>query len=111
MTREVRFSQFASAELLELVDEQIAEPGPDEVRVALRAAGLNPADYKRREGGPQYTVTLPTGIGRELAGVVEAVGAAVRHLSTGDEVFGTVPDGAFQTHLVADAGFFARKPA
>jgi len=43
--------------------------------------------------------------------VVEAVGSAVRNLSLGDEVFGTVPDGAFQTHLVADASFFAHKPA
>src|SRR4051812_43153003 len=111
MNRAVRFSRFGGPEVLELVDEPLTEPGADEVRVALRAAGLNPADYKRREGGPQYTVTLPTGIGRELSGVVEAVGSGVPHLSVGDEVFGTVPDGAFQTHLVADAGFFARKPA
>jgi len=111
MNRAVRFSRFGGPEVLELVDEPIAEPGRGEVRVALRAAGLNPADYKRREGGPQYSVTLPTGIGRELAGVIEAVGADVRGLSIGDEVFGTVPDGAFQTHLVAEAGFFARKPA
>jgi enoyl reductase len=113
--RVVRFDRFGGPEVLELVDEPLAEPGAGEVRVALRAAGLNPADSKRRAGGPQYAVTLPTGIGRELAGVVEAVGradgASNTHLSVGDEVFGTVPDGAFQTHLVADAGYFARKPA
>jgi len=111
MNRAVRFGRFGGPEVLELVDEPVAEPGPDQVRVSLRAAGLNPADYKRRGGGPQYEVTLPTGIGRELAGVVEAVGPGVRGLSIGDEVFGTVPDGAFQTRLVAGAGFFARKPA
>jgi len=115
MNRAVRFHRFGGPEVLELVDEPLTEPRAGEVRVALRAAGLNPADYKRRQGGPQYTVTLPTGIGRELAGVVEAVGPAVDgpggRLSVGDEVFGTVPDGAFQTHLVADAGYFARKPA
>jgi len=115
MNRAVRFHRFGGPEVLELVDEPLTEPLAGEVRVALRAAGLNPADYKRRQGGPQYTVTLPTGIGRELAGVVEAVGPAVdgqvARLSVGDEVFGTVPDGAFQTHLVADAGYFARKPA
>jgi len=109
--RAVRFSRFGGPEVLELVDEPLTEPGPGQVRVALRAAGLNPADFKRREGGPQYSVTFPTGIGRELAGVVEAVGAGVSRLSRGEEVFGTVPDGAFQTHLVADASFFARKPA
>ncbi|MEO6115425.1 MAG: NADP-dependent oxidoreductase [Pseudolysinimonas sp.] len=117
MNRAVRFDRFGGPEVLQLVDEPVAEPGPGEVRVALRAAGLNPADAKRRAGGPQYVVTLPTGIGRELAGVVEAVGGGVRaaagatQLTVGDEVFGTVPDGAFQTHLVADASFFARKPA
>ena len=111
MNRAVRFERFGGPEVLELVDEPLSDPGPGEVRVALRAAGLNPADSKRREGGPQYVVTLPTGIGRELAGVVEAVGVGVDRLSVSDEVFGTVPDGAFQTHLVADAGFLAHKPA
>jgi len=107
----VRFGRFGGPEVLELVDEPVAEPGPGEVRVSLRAAGLNPADVKRREGGRQYQVTLPTGIGRELAGVVAAVGPEVPALAIGDEVFGTVPDGAFQTELVTGAGFFARKPA
>jgi enoyl reductase len=111
MNRAVRFDRFGGPEVLELVDEPLTDPGDGEVRVALRAAGLNPADYKRRAGGPQYVVTLPAGIGRELAGVVEAVGADVSRLSVGDEVFGTVPDGAFQTHLIADASFFAHKPA
>ena len=112
----VRFSRFGGPEVLELVEEPLAAPGPGEVRIALRAAGLNPADSKRRRGAPQYAVTLPTGIGRELAGVVEeigveAVGVGAHQLVVGDEVFGTVPDGAFQTHLVADASSFARKPA
>lgn len=108
--RVVRFSRFGGPEVLELVAEPLTEPGPSEVRVELRAAGLNPADAKRRDGGPQYSVAFPAGIGRELAGVIEAVGADVTRLAPGDEVFGTVPDGAFQTHLVADASLFARKP-
>jgi enoyl reductase len=125
MNRAVRFGRFGGPEVLELVDEALTEPAAGEVRVALRAAGLNPADAKRRAGGPQYAVTLPTAIGRELAGVVEAVGPALegsdaalpsaalpsQPLAVGDEVFGTVPDGAFQTHLVAEASYFARKPA
>jgi NADPH:quinone reductase-like Zn-dependent oxidoreductase len=108
--RVVRFTRFGGPEVLELVDEPLSAPGPGQVRVELRAAGLNPADSKRRDGGPQYTLTFPAGIGRELAGVVESVGADVEHLTPGDAVFGTVPDGAFQTHLVADAGYFARRP-
>jgi NADPH:quinone reductase-like Zn-dependent oxidoreductase len=109
--RVVRFSRFGGPEVLELVDEPIAAPGDGEVRIDLRAAGLNPADFKRRQGGPQYDVTFPAKIGRELAGVVEAVGPGVERLAVGDEVFGTVPDGAFHTHLVAAEGYFAQKPA
>ena len=116
MNQVVRFSRFGGPEVLELVDEPLLAPGPGEVRIALRAAGLNPADYKRRRGGPQYAVALPgAGIGRELAGMVEAVGLAADghggRLAVGDEVFGTVPDGAFQRHLVAAESSFARKPA
>ncbi|MEP6842267.1 MAG: NADP-dependent oxidoreductase [Pseudolysinimonas sp.] len=111
MNHVVRFIRFGGPEVLELVDEPLEQPGAGEVRVALRAAGLNPADYKRREGGRQYVVTFPTGTGRELAGIVEAVGPGVSRLRLGDEVFGTVPDGAFQTHLVAEEAVFARKPA
>jgi enoyl reductase len=111
MNRAVRFDRFGGADVLALVDEPLRQPGAGGVRVALRAAGLNPADSKRREGAPQYPVTLPTGIGRELAGVIEAVGPGPASFMIGAEVFGTVPDGAFQTHLVADASFFARKPA
>ena len=111
VNRVVRFSRFGGPEVLEIVDLPLAVPGPGQVRVALRAAGLNPADFKRREGGPQYSTTFPAGIGRELAGVIEAIGPDVGHLAAGDEVFGSVPDGAFQTHLVTDASFFARKPA
>ncbi|MDP9027292.1 MAG: NADP-dependent oxidoreductase [Actinomycetota bacterium] len=109
--RVVQFSRFGGPDVLELVEEPIDEPAPGQVRISLRAAGLNPADFKRREGGPQYTLTFPAGIGRELAGVVEAVGQGIDRFSLGDEVFATVPDGAFQTHLVTDASFFARKPA
>lgn len=107
----VRFSRFGGPDVLELVDEEIVDPADGQVRIVLRAAGLNPADSKRREGGPQYAVRFPAGIGRELAGVVDAVGPGVTRWSPGDEVFGTVPDGAFQTRLIAGAEFFAAKPA
>jgi NADPH:quinone reductase-like Zn-dependent oxidoreductase len=110
LNRVVSFSRFGGPEVLELLDEPLHDPGPGQVRVALRAAGLNPADAKRREGGRQYTLTMPARVGRELAGVVEAVGQGVTELVRGERVFGTVPDGAFQTHLEADAGLFARLP-
>lgn len=112
MSRVIRFDRFGGPDVLRVVDEPDREPGPGEVRIALRAAGLNPADAKRRAGGPQYAVPLPgAGIGRELAGVVDATGPGVERLVAGDQVFGSVPDGAFAERLVQAETSFARKPA
>ncbi len=112
MSRVVRFDRFGGPEVLQVVEEPDAEPGPGEVRVALRAAGLNPADAKRRAAPSMYEVVFPgAGIGRELAGIVEATGPGVERLVAGDQVFGTVPDGAFAERLVQAESFFERKPA
>ncbi|HEY8588843.1 MAG TPA: NADP-dependent oxidoreductase, partial [Naasia sp.] len=99
-------------EVLEIIEQPVPEPGPGQVRVAVRAAGLNPADYKRRRGGSQYHhLDFPAGIGRELAGVVDAVGSDVNALQVGEEVFGCVPDGALADFVVADEAVLAVKPA
>ncbi|MCU1437307.1 MAG: zinc-binding dehydrogenase [Naasia sp.] len=111
MPRVVRFPRFGGPEVLEIADEPSPEPGPGQVRVAVRAAGLNPVDYKRRRGGSAYGVTLPGRIGRELAGVVDAVGPDVDALQVGEEVFGSVPDGALADYVVAGETMLAVKPA
>jgi NADPH:quinone reductase-like Zn-dependent oxidoreductase len=111
VSRVVRFDRYGGPEVLRVVDEPDAEPGEGEVRVALRAAGLNPADAKRRAAPGPYDVTFPAGIGRELAGIVESTGPGVQRLVAGDQVFGSVPDGAFAERLVQSETFFARKPA
>jgi NADPH:quinone reductase-like Zn-dependent oxidoreductase len=111
MSRVVRFDRVGGPEVLQVVDEPDAEPGPAEVRVVLRAAGLNPADAQRRRTGSDGAVTFPAGIGRELAGVVDSTGPGVERLVAGDQVFGTVPDGAFAERLVQRESFFERKPA
>lgn len=106
----IRFDRFGGPEVLRVVEEPDAEPGPGEVRVALRAAGLNPADAKRRAAPGTDGVTLPAGIGREIAGIVEATGPGVQRLVAGDQVFGSVPDGSFAERLVQAESFFERKP-
>jgi NADPH:quinone reductase-like Zn-dependent oxidoreductase len=110
VSRVVRFDRFGGPEVLRVVDEPDADPGPGEVRIALRAAGLNPADAKRRSAPGAYDVTFPVGVGRELAGIVEATGPGVQRLVAGDQVFGTVPDGAFAELLVRAETYFQRKP-
>ncbi|MES1170120.1 MAG: NADP-dependent oxidoreductase, partial [Leifsonia sp.] len=108
--RVVRFSAFGGPEVLHLDEDPIAEPGPGEVRLRMAYAGLNPVDYKIRRGGPQYATVLPSGLGRELSGVVDSAGPEVEHLAAGDRVFGTIPSGALADLVVASADYFAFVP-
>ena len=86
--RAARYNSYGPPEVLEIVDVPDPVPQADEVLVRLRAAGLNPADYKVRRGATPVA-PLPSGIGRELAGTVVAVGADVRSFEVGDDVIGT----------------------
>jgi enoyl reductase len=108
--RVVRFSEFGGPEVLHLDEQPIREPGAGEVRVRMAFAGLNPVDYKIRRGGPQYSTVLPSDLGRELSGVVDATGPEVEHLAAGDRVFGTIPSGALADYVVASATYFAFVP-
>ncbi|WP_238589156.1 alcohol dehydrogenase catalytic domain-containing protein [Pseudonocardia sp. HH130629-09] len=65
-------------------------PGPGELLVAVRAAGVNPGDWRMRDG--DYGVAGPAVLGREVAGTVLEVGADVTGFAPGDEVFGGCPD-------------------
>jgi NADPH:quinone reductase-like Zn-dependent oxidoreductase len=96
--------------VLYLADVPLEEPGPGQVRVRMRAAGLNPVDYKIRRGTSRYGVNPPTAVGRELAGVVDAVGPGVERVDVGDEVFGSIPTGAFADAVTIDETYFARRP-
>lgn len=87
--RAVQFSEFGSAEQLQLVEVPLPEPGAGEVRVAVRAAGVNPIDWKIRRGlmTQIMPVEFPHTPGIEVAGVVDAVGEGAP-FQPGDEVFG-----------------------
>lgn len=108
--RVVRFAEFGGPEVLHLDDDAIPEPGAGEVRIRMAFAGLNPVDYKIRRGGAQYSTQLPSVLGRELSGVVDATGPEVEHLAAGDRVFGTIPSGALADFVVASATYFAFVP-
>lgn len=87
--RAVQFSEFGSAERLRIVEVPVPEPGPGQVRVAVRAAGVNPIDWKIRRGLMTRIapVEFPHIPGIEVAGVVDAVGEGAP-FTPGDEVFG-----------------------
>lgn len=76
---------FGGVEQLVDADWPLPEPGPGAVRVRIRAASFNPVDLVVREGG--FGGRLPQVLGRDLAGVVDAVGEGVTGLAVGDEVY------------------------
>ena len=90
----IRFEKTGGPEVLHLVDVDVPPPREGEVRLVQRAIGLNYIDTYHRNG--LYAVPLPSGIGLEAAGVVEAVGPGVKGLKPGDRVaYGTGPLGAY----------------
>lgn len=103
---------FGGPEVLTVVDQPAGEPGPGEVRLAVRAAGVNPVDYKLYSG--QFgadPAQLPKRLGLEASGVVEAIGSGVDTVEVGDEVIAYPADGAYAEQLVAPADALVRKPA
>ena len=93
----VVFEDFGGPEVLHLAEVETPEPGPKRVRIRVRAAGVNPVDFKIRSGlmRPNLPAKLPAIPGSEAAGVVEEVGAEVQGISVGDEVFGWTRGGAY----------------
>ncbi|MFH0129434.1 zinc-dependent alcohol dehydrogenase family protein [Variovorax sp. VaC1] len=86
MSRMVRFHGFGGADVLRVEQFETRAPGAGEVRMAVQAIGLNRADALWRENMYIEDATLPAGLGNEAAGVIDAVGAGVGHLSVGDRV-------------------------
>jgi NADPH:quinone reductase-like Zn-dependent oxidoreductase len=90
-------------------------PGPDDVLVEVHAAGINPIDWKVRGGAlrARLELTFPDVLGRDLSGVIVAVGANVTDLKTGDALFGVCPPNRWGSHaelIAVDASIVAIKP-
>ncbi|MET3598283.1 NADP-dependent oxidoreductase [Martelella mangrovi] len=86
----VQFSEYGEPDVLKVVDVDEPHAGPGQVRIAARAAGVNPADWKRRSGIFRDFMPLefPHTVGFEASGVVDEVGEGVTGVSVGDAVFG-----------------------
>jgi len=106
--------EFGGPEKLELAEMPLPTPAAHEVRVRVRAASVNPVDYKIRQSGSWARVPLPAILGYDAAGVVDAVGASVTHLAPGDEVFYSARifgrQGTYAEYHVEDADIVAKKP-
>lgn len=92
-----QFSRFGGPEVLEIVDLPDPHLGPGEVRIAVRGAGINASDWKKRQG--LMDQELPQTLGYEAAGVVDELGEGVTDIAVGDSVFGASPYGAAQAEL------------
>lgn len=90
MPKIVRFHQIGGPEVLKLEDVPLAEPGKGEIRMKVEAIGLNRAEIMLRKGQYLETPQLPSRLGYEAAGVIDAVGADVTGLRIGDRV-STIP--------------------
>ncbi|WP_375498652.1 zinc-binding alcohol dehydrogenase family protein [uncultured Jatrophihabitans sp.] len=112
MSAAVVATAFGGPEVLSVIDRPTAEPAAGQVRVAVRAAGMNPIDWKLFSGamGADES-TLPWPVGAEAAGVVTAVGEGVESVAIGDEVAVYPATGAYAAEIVVDADAVVAKTA
>jgi NADPH:quinone reductase-like Zn-dependent oxidoreductase len=107
----VRIHSFGGPEVLSFEDMKTPEPKSGEILVRVSAAGVNPVDWKIREGH-LGKIPLPSVMGVDFSGTVEAVGPGGQRFHEGEEVFGQVGDesGGYAEYAIAMEGHVARKP-
>jgi NADPH:quinone reductase-like Zn-dependent oxidoreductase len=113
MPRAVRFDRYGGIDVLEVIDVSAPVPGPGELLVRVKAAGINPGEAKIREGllAERWPATFPSGQGSDLAGTVEQLGDGVEGWAVGDEVIGFTDNRASQAELVVvEAGNVTARP-
>ncbi|MFF5082793.1 NADP-dependent oxidoreductase [Actinoplanes sp. NPDC000266] len=105
------FENHGGPDVLRLTGTDTPEPAEGQVRIRVRAAGVNAIDWKIRSGAAReiFPVTFPATPGWEAAGVVDAIGPGVTGLRVGDEVLGFTDTGAYAEYALAT--IVAAKPA
>jgi NADPH:quinone reductase-like Zn-dependent oxidoreductase len=114
MPKAVRYDDYGGVDVLNVVDVPRPVPGPGEVLVQVKAAGINPGEAKIRDGllAEQWPATFPSGQGSDLAGIVAETGPGVTGVAVGDEVIGYTDNRASQAEFaVVEAGHLTPKPA
>lgn len=108
-TKAIVLNKNGGPEVLEYIDVVVGDPGPGEARVRQHAIGVNFIDVYFRTG--LYPMQLPSGLGQEGAGVVEAVGPGVTHVKPGDRVaYAGRPNGAYSQLRVMPADILVKLP-
>jgi NADPH:quinone reductase-like Zn-dependent oxidoreductase len=110
----VRFDEYGGIDVLKVVDVPTPEPGPGQVLVQVKAAGINPGEGKIRDGllDAMFPATFPSGEGSDLAGVVAKTGPGVTGWSAGDEVIGYTDNRASHAeYVLVEARNLTARPA
>lgn len=103
----VQYAEHGGPEVLHVVEVDEPHAGPGQARIAVRAAGVNPVDWKIRKG--LMKAKLPAIPGSDVSGVIDEVGSGLVGVAIGDSVFGSAVSGAAAEFAVL--GNFAAKPA
>ena len=105
----MRITRVGAPDVLEWVDEDVAAPGADQLAIRHESIGVNYIDIYHRAG--TYPLPLPSGIGVEGAGIVEAVGPNVTGFAVGDRIaYAGGPPGAYATSRIIPAGRAVKLP-
>ncbi|WP_243710213.1 NADP-dependent oxidoreductase [Micromonospora sp. KC213] len=113
MSGKVVFYEYGDPDVLRLVSAPERDAGPGQVRVRVKAAGVNPVDCRIRRGefaAPDGTDAFPQTLGNEFAGIVDQVGPDVSGFAVGDEVLGFAGAEAYAEHVVVPTDAVTRKP-
>jgi NADPH:quinone reductase-like Zn-dependent oxidoreductase len=113
--KRIQYHRYGGPEVLRLEEFALAAPGPDQIRIRVRAAAANPMDWKIRNGELKMMTgqKFPRGLGHDFAGVVEEVGPKVTRFKVGDEVFGATglkEAGTFAEALITEEATVFAKP-
>jgi len=114
--KRIQYSRYGGPEVLSLVDVDQPKPGRGQILVRVKAASVNPMDWKIRHGEMKVMSgsRFPRGLGHDFSGVIDAVGPGVAEFKVGDEVFGatTIREaGAFAEYVVVGTNIVALKPS
>jgi NADPH:quinone reductase-like Zn-dependent oxidoreductase len=114
--KRVQYHRYGGPEVMLLESFSLSAPGKDEVLVRVKAASVNPLDWKLRQGNMKLMTgwRFPRAMGSDFAGVIESVGGGVQQFKPGDDVIGSLPikaGGAFGEQVIIRAALLVKKPA